>query len=155
MKDTIFSHARRMVLGLALIAGICVAAPASAQSLTPFYHHYYSGNADHFYTTQSGSFSPYVYQNLTAYVWDGPGTGLTALNRYYHPTTGEHFYTIGTGPGAPWVSEGPACFVSITQLVGTVPLFRWYLSSGRHYYTTDSNFNSGTYEGIEGYVSPS
>ena len=74
---------------------------------------------------------------------------LTAFYRWFYAGDNDNFYTIS--------SSSPGRYVFSSQLVGTVPFFRWYSTiSGRHYYTTDSRFG-GTgwvYEGIEGYVSP-
>jgi Repeat of unknown function (DUF5648)/Beta/Gamma crystallin len=91
----------------------------------------------------------------------------TALYRLYNSKTGDRLYTtdcnekenvLRTGS---YAYEGVAGYVAKTQMRRTIPLYRLFLSNGRHFYTIDNNeVNSvqqqnygNKNEGIAGYVS--
>lgn len=163
MKKLLVKHLLTFtVLALALTFA---STAATAQTLAPW-HHYYNNN-NHFYTTNwgelgGGGSGGWVYQGVACYVVapDAPEEGTHPLYRFFNTTYGKHFYTTDFGEvsGSQWVYEGVTGHLFSSQLLGTVPLHRWYrwLDGPAHYYTTSSSSLSGwTYEGVIGYVSPS
>ena len=99
---------------------------------------------------------------------------MTAFYRYWNPRVNDHLYTadifeIGTAtPGQGghhgYISEGTECLIYSRQVVGTVPLYRYWrprATSNDHFYTIDPNELGATTlhgyisEGVVGYCFPS
>eukprot|EP01017_Pseudomicrothorax_dubius_P011414 TRINITY_DN14265_c0_g1_i2.p1 TRINITY_DN14265_c0_g1~~TRINITY_DN14265_c0_g1_i2.p1 ORF type:complete len:378 (-),score=17.83 TRINITY_DN14265_c0_g1_i2:20-1105(-) len=78
--------------------------------------------------------------------------------RWYLPKNGDHFYTINPAENAAvhgYVSEGIGFYTLKKQESGSVPIYRFYLSSGDHFYTSsaeEAKTITGTSEGNIGYT---
>ncbi len=95
-----------------------------------------------------------------ALVFPKQAKGLLPLFRFYNVKTNDHFYTTDAFEGAEavkwlgYIPEGVCCFVALSQMPGTVPLFR-YVAGNLHEYRLASpgaQTKGETPEGIAGFV---
>ncbi len=175
---------RAGLAALALIAGGCPApagaAPnVSAVPLTILFSHSKCGSGFDFGCLSPNGYlitdDPTEVAKLTAssspiwhattdqaLVFPKQAKGLLPLFRFYSVKTNDHFFTTDAFEGAEavkwlgYVPEGVCCFVSVSQLPGTVPLFRYYVGDNLHRYTLaapgSADTKGDTAEGIAGFV---
>lgn len=105
----------------------------------------------------------YTYQNIEAYVLQGPTLGAVPLSGYYSGQIVDHLYTADrndAGYGAyTYHYERNEGYLFQVPAPGTVPLYKYFNSALRNRLYSLAYFTNGlygyTYEGITGYVYPS
>ncbi len=138
----------------------------------PFYQYVLpQGQWDVFYTSNfaelGGGEDGYQFQGPVCSIESNPSIATIQLRRYFQPATGHHCYATFHNDGAPlyddaahafdpWTYEGVAGFLYVSQVPGTVPLYRFFNSYVPiHAYSTSADLGDGwTFQCLEGYVFP-
>lgn len=138
-------------------------------------HRFYNIISDsHFYTSNQAEatyindslYNTYRYEGISNYAYSTNESNTIPVHRFYNRNNGSHFYTSNQNE-ATYVNdnlysiyryEGIDQYVYSTQVMGTVPIHRFYnLVNGSHFFTSnqaeathlnDTLYSTYRYEGI-------
>ncbi len=153
----------------------------AAISISPVYRFWSPVFSGHFFTMNEeeknniiGGLSNYwTYEGIAYYAYTGQAVETLPVYRFWSPVFAGHFYTMNEGEknyiisdlSAYWTYEGIAWCAYPTQVVDTVPVYRfWSPVYAHHFFTINETEKSNiisalsaywTYEGIAYYAFPS